>query len=143
MNFPIYNGDEGNGPFRGYQANDMITMAVSEFCRHMHTNIDLFNKYKTQLFEHPIVYEYNRVLLNNAFVDFHVKGKFTLPNFWVPIDEDSYPTSDVLKVAKHGIENNAKDKVLIPASYRLFKQIFPECSGKTLYDYFDSLQMEF
>lgn len=135
MNFPVCVGDGGKGPFAGYQDRDMITMQVSEFCRYMTTDITLFNKYKSQLFEHPVVYMYNKVLLNNAFTKFHVTGKFTLPNFWVPIDESSYPTSPKLAVEQGGIVNG--NKVLIPASFRLFKQIFPECTGKTLYDYYE------
>lgn len=135
MNFPVAEQDAGKGIFSAYKKYQNFTCTVADFCRQMFTNTAVFNKYKVQLLEHPAVYEWNRLLLNNAFANFHNNGKFVLPNFWVPADESSYPTKAKLTPIKYNT-NAAGNTVRIPTSIRILKQLFPECSGKTLFDFY-------
>ena len=67
--------------------------------------------YKYILFNNPIVNAYNLKLLKNSLDEFKRTGSYTLPNFWLAMDESTYPSDTKINMS--------------PASQFIISQIVP------------------
>lgn len=94
---------------------------------------------KFYLLEHPAVYEYNRLILFNAFAHFHKTGQFKLPEFWVPIDTQSYPKQSVIKRSEDVKDN----RIYYNVAFRIFKQLFPTAKDNTIGDFYSAACNEY
>ena len=68
-------------------------------------------EYKYILFNNPIVNAYNLKLLKNSLDEFKRTGSYTLPNFWLAMDESTYPSDTKINMS--------------PASQFIISQIVP------------------
>ena len=91
---------------------------------------------KALFIEHPIVLAYNKLKLNEALDSFHKNGKFNLPNFWIVMDEHTYPTQSKVEF-KIDQEYHRNDNIA------LMKQIWPTVQAKTVADYYNHCVSEF
>lgn len=91
---------------------------------------------KALLIEHPIVLKYNKMKLNKALDELHKTGRFIMPDFWIVMDENTYP-------------RNPKETFSIESTYNmndniaLMKQIWPTVEAKTVADYYNHCVSEF
>lgn len=94
---------------------------------------------KSVLVDHPIVISYNKILLYNALEELHISGKFTLPKFWLILDEKTYPQSPTVQTQSHtkGTEYGINDNTV------LLRQLYPTIHAKTLADYYNQAVSEF
>jgi hypothetical protein len=82
----------------------------------------------------PVVTQYNRVLLSNAFHLYHTTGRFVVPEFWIPLDETSYP------------KNSSISTNFSPTDFSIqftLRQMFPDVNGTTAYDYYEAAINDF
>lgn len=91
---------------------------------------------KVLFMESPIVLKWNRALLCNALDSLHKTGKFNMPNFWIVMDEHSYPTYPTIDI-KYS-ESFAKSDT-IP----LLRQLYPTVEARTVADYYNHTMTEF
>lgn len=91
---------------------------------------------KALFIEHPIVLAYNKLKLNEALDNFHKNGKFNLPNFWIVMDEHTYPSQSKVEF-KIDQEYHRNDNIA------LMKQIWPTVQAKTVADYYNHCVSEF
>lgn len=91
---------------------------------------------KALFIEHPIVLAYNKLKLNEALDNFHKNGKFNLPNFWIVMDEHTYPSQSKIEF-KIDQEYHRNDNIA------LMKQIWPTVQAKTVADYYNHCVSEF
>lgn len=91
---------------------------------------------KALFIEHPLVLKYNKMKLNESLDNYHKSGRYILPNFWIVMDESTYPTEQ-------------KPSFNIPANHimndniALMRQIWPTVQAKTVADYYNHCVTEF
>ena len=86
--------------------------------------------------ENPIVIKYNRILLNRALDDMHKTGSFTLPKFWLVLDEHTYPNEQYVSFKPSETYHRCD-------SINLLRQIYPTVDAKTVADYYNHTVTEF
>ena len=91
---------------------------------------------KALLIEHPIVLKYNKMKLNKALDEMHKTGRFIMPDFWIVMDENTYPKTPQ---ESFSIEQyyNMNDNIA------LMKQIWPTVEAKNVADYYNHCVTEF
>lgn len=91
---------------------------------------------KALLIEHPIVLKYNKMKLNKALDEMHKTGRFIMPDFWIVMDENTYPKNpqESFSIEQH---YNMNDNIA------LMKQIWPTVEAKTVADYYNHCITEF
>lgn len=91
---------------------------------------------KALLIEHPIVLKYNKMKLNKALDEMHKTGRFIMPDFWIVMDENTYPKTpqESFNIEQY---HNMNDNIA------LMKQIWPTVEAKTVADYYNHCIMEF
>lgn len=93
-------------------------------------------QYKSIFAFHPVVLSWNRLLLQNSLIKLHKTGTYTLPNFWIVMDEHTYPVTPSIKL----LDNSTlymNDNIFI------LRQIFPEVHAKTIADYYNACISDF
>ena len=85
-------------------------------------------EYKGLFMGNPVVIDYNRLLIRDALQTAHETGKFTMPRFWIVMDENTYPTESVRTF-------NVKAETHINDNIALLRQIYPNVHANTLADY--------
>lgn len=91
---------------------------------------------KALLIEHPIVLKYNKMKLNKALDEMHKTGRFIMPDFWIVMDENTYPKTpqESFSIEQH---YNMNDNIA------LMKQIWPTVEAKNVADYYNHCVTEF
>ena len=91
---------------------------------------------KSLFMENFVVRRYNQIKLEETFQTFHRTGHFAYPDFWLVMDESTYPTSPKLEVKisniRHCIETT-----------HLLRQIYPTVDAKNVGDYYNYCITEF
>ena len=70
------------------------SITVSEIIKNVRNG---YAEYKSLLFYNPAVTNYNRYLLKKALSNFHKTNRFIVPQFWIAMDENTYPMSTQLE----------------------------------------------
>ena len=93
-------------------------------------------EYKSLLFYHPAVTEYNQNLLRQSLIGVRDNHRFDMPKFWIAMDENTYPLNSTYTIVddiKRGVFNDF-DKIV---------QIWGYIDGKTIGDYYNQCVSEF
>jgi hypothetical protein len=88
------------------------------------------NALKAVFVGNQAVLRYNKLLLRKALDDFHKTGKFTLPTFWVVLDETTYPQQQKLT---HRFDQNITEN----DNVKIMKQLWPTVKADTVADYYN------
>ena len=109
------------------------SITVSEIIKNVRNG---YAEYKSLLFYNPAVTNYNRYLLKKALSNFHKTNRFIIPQFWIAMDENTYPISTQLEK----IYNN---KNVSSKNISEILQIWGNLDGKTIIDYYNQCTSEF
>ena len=109
------------------------SITVSEIIKNVRNG---YAEYKSLLFYNPAVTNYNRYLLKKALSNFHKTNRFIVPQFWIAMDENTYPISTQLEK----IYNN---KNVSSKNISEILQIWGNLDGKTIIDYYNQCTSEF
>ena len=91
---------------------------------------------KVLFMENPVVVKYNRIALNKALDSMHQTGKFQMPNFWLVMDEHTYPRDPIIELK---YQKDFAQSDTIP----LLRQLYPTVEAKTVADYYNHSISEF
>lgn len=91
---------------------------------------------KVLFMENPIVYQYNHIKLEESFNQFHSTGRFSYPNFWLVMDESTYPTQPTITLSY------SRDYHRVETTH-LLRQIYPTVNAETVGDYYNHCITEF
>ena len=94
-----------------------------------------FSQYKSLLFYNPVVTKYNQNLIRKALADFNKTNKFTVPKFWIVMDEKTYPLK-----TKNELYN---DDLISCKNIDKILQTWGYLDGKTIGDYYNQCITEF
>lgn len=91
---------------------------------------------KAIFIENPLVLKYNKLLLNEALDTFHKTGTFTLPKFWIVMDEHTYPSKPTISFTIDA-QYHKNDNIV------LMRQLWSNVHANTVADYYNHCVTEF
>jgi hypothetical protein len=91
---------------------------------------------KALFIEHPVVLAWNKLLLQKSLDNLHTSGKFVLPDFWIVMDEHTYPVNPKLEVELVN-NKNVNDNIIT------MRQLWPTVHANTVADYYNQAIQEF
>ena len=118
---------------KDYKMNDNILInGKNESIKDIHAKVMNGKlEYKYYFIDNPTVTHYNAVLLENAFYDLSRNGAFSLPKFWIPMDESTYPRLTELKLKSSG-----KTEMFVSHNILTLRQLYPKIKAQTLADFY-------
>lgn len=91
---------------------------------------------KAIFIENPLVLKYNKLLLNEALDTLHKTGTFTLPKFWIVMDEHTYPSKPTISFTIDA-RYYKNDNIV------LMRQLWSNVHANTVADYYNHCVTEF